>query len=144
MGSSDKRTKSCCRFTAMRSPALFCFFAIAFLLIGIASAGFALQKTFTGTHREPIHREDATGPTAYSQGKRPCQNTGASASCTAGARGAGAWGSAPAWRGPGRITWGRPRSASGDFPDSRCNFCRYLNKFNGLRASRQNAWLEAK
>ncbi len=53
MGVLDKRTGSCCRCPAMRSRAFFCFFVIVFLLIGIASAGSALQKPTLGLTETP-------------------------------------------------------------------------------------------
>jgi len=53
MGVLDKRTGSCCRYPAMRSRAFFCFFVIVFLLIGIASAGSALQKPTLGLTETP-------------------------------------------------------------------------------------------
>jgi hypothetical protein len=53
MGVLDNRTGSCCRCSAMRSRAFFCFLVIVFLLIGIASAGSALQKPTLGLAETP-------------------------------------------------------------------------------------------
>jgi hypothetical protein len=49
MGVLDKRTGSCCRCPS----AFFCFFVIAFLLLGVASVGFALQKPSLGATETP-------------------------------------------------------------------------------------------
>ena len=53
MGVLDKRTGSCCGCSAMRSRVFFCFLVIVFLLIGIASAGSALQKPSLGLTETP-------------------------------------------------------------------------------------------
>ncbi len=82
MGSVDEKTKSCCRFSAKMSPALFCLFVIAFLLIGMAAAGFALQKPSLGLtetpsvekaqpDQQPAARESAPAQTLEQQHSAP-------------------------------------------------------------------------
>ena len=144
MGVLDKRTGSCCRCSAMRSRAFFCFLVIVFPADRDSIGRVRATETHTGTRRDSTSQSKRIRTSSLPRRKqRPRdkdqQAAGPPSGCTAAHGEAHAseqrpWGSAR----------GRPRSASRDFPDSRRNFCRYLNKVDGPRASRQNAWLEAK